>query len=48
MTGPIHIIGASGRSGVALCEALAAERLRFVPVIRNPAEWTEGGPLRFR
>lgn len=43
MTGRIHIIGASGRSGAALCQALATERLPFVPVIRNPAKWTEGG-----
>ncbi len=35
--GPIHVIGASGRSGRALCAALAAAGMPFVPVVRSPA-----------
>ena len=33
------MIGASGRSGGALCAALRAEGTQVVPVIRNPARW---------
>jgi uncharacterized protein YbjT (DUF2867 family) len=39
----IHIIGAAGRSGLALCRALDAEGRRFVPVVRNPAKWAATG-----
>ena len=35
----VHIIGASGRSGAALCRSLSAEGLPFVPVVRNQAKW---------
>jgi nucleoside-diphosphate-sugar epimerase len=35
----IHVIGASGRSGVALCRALLASGKTPVPVIRNAAKW---------
>ena len=39
----IHIIGASGRSGVALCRSLAADGVPYVPVVRNPAKWRAAG-----
>ena len=42
-TTPVHVIGASGRSGLALCRALLAEGVPVVPVVRNPARWAEGG-----
>jgi uncharacterized protein YbjT (DUF2867 family) len=35
----VHVIGASGRSGAALCRSLAADGIAFVPVIRNAARW---------
>ncbi len=41
--GPVHVIGASGRSGAALCRALAAEGVAFVPVVRDPAQWVATG-----
>lgn len=33
----VHVIGASGRSGAALCAALQAEGRAVVPLVRNPA-----------
>ncbi|HEY8610196.1 MAG TPA: NAD(P)H-binding protein, partial [Roseomonas sp.] len=41
--GPVAVIGASGRSGSALCRALLAEGLDFRPVVRNPARWAATG-----
>jgi uncharacterized protein YbjT (DUF2867 family) len=35
----VHVIGASGRSGAALCRSLAADGIAFVPVVRDPARW---------
>lgn len=35
----VHVIGASGRSGAALCRSLLADGLSVVPVIRNPDRW---------
>ena len=40
---PVHVIGASGRSGAALCRSLRAEGIAFVPAVRNPAKWTSLG-----
>ncbi|MFC0387499.1 NAD(P)H-binding protein [Muricoccus vinaceus] len=40
---PIAVIGASGRSGVALCRALAAEGLPFRPVVRDAGRWAATG-----
>lgn len=37
---PIHVIGASGRSGAALCRSLSAEGIGFVPVVRDPGKWS--------
>ncbi len=38
--GPVHVIGASGRSGALLCRALAGDA---VAVVRNPARWAATG-----
>ena len=38
-----HVIGASGRSGAALCRALLADGVRFVPVVRDAARWAGTG-----
>jgi uncharacterized protein YbjT (DUF2867 family) len=39
----VHVIGASGRSGSALCRALAARGQAFVPVVRDAARWQATG-----
>lgn len=39
----IAVIGASGRSGAALCRALLAEGVAFVPVVRDAARWRATG-----
>ncbi len=48
-TGPVHVIGASGRSGLALCRALAADGVAVVPVVRDAGKWRAadlaGAPL---
>ena len=41
--GPVAVIGASGRSGTALCRALLAQGIPFRPVVRNPARWAAAG-----
>ena len=38
-----HVIGASGRSGAALCRSLAADGLAFVPVVRSRERWVATG-----
>jgi nucleoside-diphosphate-sugar epimerase len=43
MTDPVHVIGASGRSGLALSASLMADGITVVPVVRNPAKWTAAG-----
>jgi uncharacterized protein YbjT (DUF2867 family) len=43
---PVHVIGASGRSGQALCRALRAAGVPVVPVIRDPARWPGPEPAR--
>ena len=43
MTDPVHVIGASGRSGLALCRSLLADGIGVVPVVRNPAKWQAAG-----
>lgn len=37
---PVHVIGASGRSGAALCRSLLADGVPFVPVVRDAARWS--------
>ena len=42
-TGPVAVIGASGRSGAALCRALLEAGEPFAPVVRDPARWAATG-----
>src|SRR6516162_7580545 len=35
----VHVIGASGRSGLALCRSLQANGSRFVPIVRDGKKW---------
>ncbi len=35
----VHVIGASGRSGAALCRSLTADGIGFVPVVRDATRW---------
>jgi uncharacterized protein YbjT (DUF2867 family) len=39
----VYVVGASGRSGSALCRALLAAGIRPVPVVRDPARWAATG-----
>jgi len=39
MTDPVHVIGASGRTGRVLCQTLLADGIPLVPVVRNPSKW---------
>ena len=41
--GRIHVVGASGRSGVALCRSLLADAAPYVPVVRSAARWAATG-----
>lgn len=41
--GRVHVIGASGRSGVALCRALLARGDVPVPVVRDAGKWAARG-----
>ncbi len=43
MNQPVHVIGASGRSGVSLCRALRVDGAAVVPVVRNAAKWRDVG-----
>ena len=43
MNGEIHVIGASGRSGAALCRSLLADAVPYVPVVRSAARWAATG-----
>ncbi|HUZ63518.1 MAG TPA: NAD(P)H-binding protein [Acetobacteraceae bacterium] len=39
MAEAVHVIGASGRSGLALCRALLARGVPVIPVVRDAAKW---------
>ncbi|AHI26775.1 NADH-ubiquinone oxidoreductase [Komagataeibacter xylinus] len=41
--GPVHVIGATGRSGLALCHALEAAGRPVVPVVRSLSRWQATG-----
>ncbi|WP_408896326.1 SDR family oxidoreductase [Pararoseomonas baculiformis] len=41
--GRVAVIGASGRSGAALCASLASRRLPFRPVVRDATRWSATG-----
>ena len=43
MAPQVHIIGASGRSGVALCRSLLADGVSFIPVVRDAEKWAATG-----
>jgi nucleoside-diphosphate-sugar epimerase len=43
MTDAVHVIGASGRTGLTLCRSLLDDAIPVVPVVRNPAKWAEAG-----
>lgn len=43
MIDTVHVIGASGRSGAALCRALIADNIAVVPVVRDAAKWAAQG-----
>jgi uncharacterized protein YbjT (DUF2867 family) len=43
VTEPIHVIGASGRSGLALCRALLARGETVVPVVRDLKKFRAAG-----
>src|ERR1700721_3003948 len=40
----VHVIGASGRSGGALCRSLLEDGVPVVPVVRDPAKWRGAAP----
>ena len=39
----VHVIGASGRSGAALCRSLEDDAIEAVPVVRDAARWQATG-----
>jgi uncharacterized protein YbjT (DUF2867 family) len=39
----VHVIGASGRSGAALCRSLIADGVAIVPVVRDATRWAATG-----
>jgi nucleoside-diphosphate-sugar epimerase len=39
----VHVIGASGRTGLALCRILQADGIPVVPVVQNPEKWAAAG-----
>jgi nucleoside-diphosphate-sugar epimerase len=39
----VHVIGASGRSGAALCRSLLADGVAPVPIVRNADRWRATG-----
>ena len=43
MSVPVHVIGATGRTGVVLCRMLAARATPIVAVVRDPARWAALG-----
>jgi nucleoside-diphosphate-sugar epimerase len=43
MADRVHIIGASGRSGIELSRSLLADHVSLVPVVRDPAKWQSAG-----
>ncbi len=43
MDDPITVIGASGRSGAALCRSLLTDAVPYLPIVRNAARWAATG-----
>jgi putative NADH-flavin reductase len=42
-SGVVHVVGASGRSGMVLCRALLARGITPVPVVRDAERWRATG-----
>jgi len=42
-TDPVHVIGANGRSGQAVCRALLQSGVPFIPLVRSLAKWEATG-----
>jgi nucleoside-diphosphate-sugar epimerase len=40
---PVHVVGATGRSGLAVCRALHEAGIPFVPLVRSLAKWDRSG-----
>lgn len=40
---PVHVVGATGRSGQAVCHALLAAGIPFVPLVRSLEKWAATG-----
>lgn len=40
---PVHVVGATGRSGLAVCHALVEAGIPFVPLVRSLERWAETG-----
>ncbi len=40
---PVHVVGATGRSGLAVCRALQAAGIPIVPLVRSLAKWNATG-----
>ncbi len=43
MAEPVHVIGATGRCGLALCQALTGQGRTVIAVVRNPTKWAASG-----
>ena len=43
MTESVHVIGASGRTGLALCRILQADSVPVVPLVQSPEKWAAAG-----
>jgi uncharacterized protein YbjT (DUF2867 family) len=43
MTQAVHVIGATGRTGLALCRSLLADGIAVVAVVRDPNKWASMG-----
>ncbi|ATU73757.1 NAD(P)H-binding protein [Komagataeibacter rhaeticus] len=41
--GPVHVIGATGRSGLAVCQSLRLRGDTVVPIVRSLPHWQAGG-----
>lgn len=40
---PVHVVGATGRSGQAVCQALMGSGIPFVPLVRSLERWAATG-----
>lgn len=42
-TDPVHVLGATGRIGQAVCRALVAQGVKVIPLVHEPHRWDETG-----